>query len=152
MQGRPGPRLWRRRRGSGRSVVANCRKGRGVESHVSGRGDRTDKGREWGMGVGCPGCAAGVVLCDNLVDRRGKVHKEVVLEVARRAGQVGVVGLGELGDAVNKCKEVRANPSEGLDNTRNDSFALSGGVTGNLVFFTGVRREAGGGKGSRGIP
>ena len=64
------------------------------------------------MGVSCASRTAGVVLRDNFVDCRGEVYKEILLEVARRAGQVGVVGLGELGDAVDKGKEVRANPSK----------------------------------------
>ena len=52
-----------------------------------------------------------------------------------------LVGLRELGDAINEGKEVRAQSSKGLDDAGNNGFALGCGVAGCLIFLTRIRQS-----------
>ena len=96
--------------------------------------------------------AGGGILCNDFVDRGRQVDEEVVLEVPGRTSQVSVVGLGQPGYAVDHGQEMRAKTPKRLDDTGDDGLSLRGGVPSSLIFLSGIRRNAGGGKGSRGVP
>ena len=82
MSSRPRIRVRRRKRGNG--VVADGRKRRGVEPHVTGWRRRANEGRGRGMGVGGTCSATGVVFGHNFVDCSREVDEQVFLQVARR--------------------------------------------------------------------
>jgi len=96
--------------------------------------------------------AGGVILNDDLVDGGRQVNKKIVFKVSGGACEVGMVGLRKLGDPVDGGQEVRTQAAEGFDDAGDDCFALRGGVASKLIFFTGIRCKASGGKGCGSIP
>ena len=150
MSRRPSIRVRWRKRGGG--VVTHSGERRAVETHVTGRSCGADEGRGWGMRMGGPCSAAGIVFSYNFIDSSREVDREIFLQVARRTRKVSMVGLCQLCGPVNESEEARADAPKGFYDAWDDRFALGSWVASNLVFLTGIRRKAGGGKGSRGIP
>ena len=111
------------------SVIANCRKGRGVETHGK-RGDRLlDQSGGRGVPMRSPGGAGGVVFSDDLTDSSGKIDEEIIFKIAGRAGEIGMVLLGKMCDFVDKRKELWPETAERFDDTGDNRLALSSGVS-----------------------